>query len=161
MGRGIKIVAGVTWCSHVTFMVQERDQSRGPFWRFRGLLLLTRWLCVSCSVLKGHFFWVSFFLFFLCAGLSSHSSHVTQWPVCCFCLSSRLQLFLSFLLLFLVMFFFYKKKKRKKGEEKKNTGKGITICQPAGILYIIYQKKKEQTWKLYYIKTDGNNLQIL
>ncbi|KAF3860302.1 hypothetical protein F7725_000557 [Dissostichus mawsoni] len=50
---------------------------------------------------------------------------------CAGSLSLRLQLFLSFLLHFLVMFFLIKKR-------EKNVGKGITICQPAGILYIIY-----------------------
>lgn len=40
---------------------------------------------------------------------------------------------------------FFIKKKRK---TEKNTGKGITICQPAGILYIIYQKKKRINMKI-------------
>lgn len=134
---------------------------RGPLLRFRGLLLLTRWLSVSCSLVTGHIYYYYFFfsLFKPCAGVSSQSfmSPSGQW----LCLSPRLQLFLSFLLLFLVMFFFFFNKKR----EKKSTGKGITICQPAGILYIIYQgkKKKKKNKHENYItqKPDGNDLQIL
>lgn len=44
-------------------------------------------------------------------------------------------------------------------------GKGITICLPAGILYIIYQWKKKEKKNKHenYItqKPDGNDLQIL
>lgn len=55
-----------------------------------------------------------------------------------------------------VFFFFIKK-----NGEKKHTGKGITICQPAGILYIIYQKKENKHENYITQKPDGNDLQIL
>lgn len=72
-------------------LVREQDQSRGPLGRFRGLLLLTRWLSVSCSVLTGHIYFflvhlfLVFFFFFLpwaMCWVLLPLPHVTQWPVC-------------------------------------------------------------------------------
>lgn len=133
----------VVWLSTLHILVREQDQSRGPLERFRGLLLLTRWLSVSCSVLTGHIYYSFFFLvqfFFLFFSLS----HVLGPPPTPSChpvasvLSLRLQLFLSFLLLFLVMFFFYKKKKK----EKKNPERHHHLSASWHPVYNLPEKKR-------------------
>lgn len=158
-------VVGVARCSCLTFWCENRDQSWGPLGRFRGLLLLTRWLSVSCSVLTGHIYFFRFFFFFClepCAGFSSHSlmspSGQCAGSLCPFVYSCSCPSSFSSLWCFFCFVFFFKEKKK----EKKNSGKGITICQPAGILYIIYQKKKKNKHENYITqKPDGNDLQIL
>lgn len=131
-GRGIN---NICCCGRPLFtldiLVREQDQSLGPLGRVRVLLLLTRWLSVSCSPLTGHIYFSSFFSLLWATCWVLLPLLMSPSGQCAGSLSLRLQLFLSFLLHFLVMFFLIKKR-------EKNVGKGITICQPAGILYIIY-----------------------
>lgn len=96
-------VVGVVHSSHSGV---RTGSERGPLLRFRGLLLLTRWLSVSCSLVTGHIYYYYFFFLSLSHVLVS-PPNISCHPVASvLTLSPRLQLFLSLLLLFLVMFFF-------------------------------------------------------
>lgn len=130
-------VVGVVHSSHSGV---RTGSERGPLLRFRGLLLLTRWLSVSCSLVTGHIYYYYFFfsLFKPCAGVSSQY-FMSPSGQCADSVPSSTAVPVLTPSLPCDVFFFFNKKR-----EKKSTGKGITICLPAGILYIIYQWKKKR-----------------
>lgn len=139
----------------VTCLFWWRDNSPGPSWRLRAQLLLTRWFSASCLATKGHFYII--IMIFFCLELCAGSPPTPSSPSVAIVLLQSVLWSTAVPVLppSLPCDVFLNKKRRKK------TGKDITICQPAGILYIISQEKKESTWKLYYTKPDGRDLQIL